>query len=112
MPFHAALPYLGPGRQPRVEGKKGGAAMSRHPSMPVIICGTAVARTPDAAVNYVQANPTRVALLSADEKVELLKLLSETPFAIRDQCLPAMRAALLLLRDARNNPAELSLITK
>lgn len=83
-------------------------------SVPLIIRGFPIARTPDTITQFVLGNVALVATLSVEEKIQMIRILSETNRSEvrRNTCDRAARAAVLLLRDARYNRAELGLIAK
>lgn len=83
-------------------------------SVPLVIHGFSIARTPETVSQFVLGNVPLVAILSVEEKIQMLRTLSENnrPEVRRNTCDRIERAAVLLLRDARQNRADLGLIAK
>jgi hypothetical protein len=83
-------------------------------SVPLIIHDIPIVRTPDTVTHFVLGNVALVATLSVEEKIQMLRTLSENnrPEVRRNTCDRIARAAVLLLRDTRHHQADLGLIAK
>ena len=84
--------------------------LDKFHSVPLIIRGFPIARTPDTVSEFVLGNVALVATLSVEEKIQMLRTISENNRT--KNCNRVARAAVLLLKDTRYNRADLGLIAK
>jgi hypothetical protein len=78
----------------------------------ITIQGARIARTPEAAADFVLKNPALGSTLRVEETINLLKALSSRIHEREGPCIRFQQAATFLLRANQSTPARLELITK